>query len=57
MCSIDAHEKQYTSSIDYGSSGGGNVLPSNSKTEALVSLSATIYFIDFWLLGLEHNWL
>ena len=30
MCYIDAHEKHNSSSIDDGSSGSGNVLPSNS---------------------------
>ena len=33
VCSIDAHEKYHPSSLDYGSSGGGYVLPSNSTTE------------------------
>ena len=55
MCSIDAYEKHKPSSMDDGSSGGVNVLPSNLTTEALVSLSATIYFIDSWLQWLEHN--
>ena len=44
MCSIDAHEKEYQSYCDYGSSGGGCSLPSNSTTEALVLLGAAIYF-------------
>ena len=55
MCYIDAHEKNQQSYIDDVSSGGGNVLPSNSTTEALVSLSATIYFVDCWLKWLEQN--
>ena len=55
MCSIDVHEKHHPSPIDNGSSDGGNFLPSNSKTEALVSLGATIDFIDCWLKFLEHN--
>ena len=38
-----------------GSSCGGYIIPSNSTIEALVSLSATIYFIGFCLQGLEHN--
>ena len=33
MCSIDAHGKQHTSSVDDGISGGGNLLPSNFTTE------------------------
>ena len=57
MCSIDAHEKQHPSSFYDGSSGGGSVLPSNSTTDGLVSLSATIYTIYFFLKGLEHNYL
>ena len=32
MCSIDANEKQQPSYIYDGSSGGDNVLPSNSTT-------------------------
>ena len=57
MCSIDAHEKYHPSYFDYGISGGGNTLPSNSTTEALVSINATINFIDCWLQILEHNFL
>ena len=55
MCSTDAYEKQQPSSINDVSSFGGNALPSNSTTEALVSLIATINFIDCWLKRLEHN--
>ena len=36
MCSIDAYEKHKPSSMDDGSSGGVNLLPSNLTTEALV---------------------
>ena len=54
-CYIDAHEKNQPSYIYYGSSSGGNLLPSNSTTKALVSLNATIYFIDCWLKYLEKN--
>ena len=57
MCYIDQQEKQQKSSVDYGSSGEGNALPSNSTTESLVSLSATIYFIDCWLKFLEQIFL
>ena len=53
MCSIDAHDKYHTSYVDDGSSGGDNVLQSNSTTQSLVSLSATINFIDCWLKFLE----
>ena len=35
MCSIDAHDKQQTSHVDDGSSGGGKSIPPNSTTEAL----------------------
>ena len=52
---IDAHEKKYLSERDDGSSGGGYPLPSNSTTEALYLLSATIDFIDCCLKVLEHN--
>ena len=55
MCSIDAHGKYHQSSFDYGNSGGGCPLPSNSTTEALVLLGETIYFISCWLSALEHN--
>ena len=55
MCSFDAHEKKHPSSFGGGSSGGGYVLPSNSTTEALVSLSETINFTDCWLQGLQDN--
>ena len=55
MCSIDAHDKQKPSSIGDGRRGGGNNLPLNSITEALVSLSETINFIDFWINYPEHN--
>ena len=41
--------------FDDDSSGGGFTLPPNSTTEALVLLSATIYFIFCWLKALEHN--
>ena len=55
MCYIDTHEKQNPSSFHYVISSGGNALPSNSTTEALVSLSETIDFIDFWVQFLEQN--
>ena len=48
MCSIDANEKEHQSSFDDGSSGGGCPIPSNSTTESLVSLGATIDFISCW---------
>ena len=48
MCSIDSHEKEYSSSCDGGSSGGGCPLPSNSTTKVYVLLSATIDFIVCW---------
>ena len=49
MRSIDAHDKEHESSSDDGSSCGGCLLPTNSTKEALDSLGATIYFIDFWI--------
>ena len=54
---IDAHEKCHSYYFYDGISGGGDVLPSNSTTEALVSLSATINSIDCWRQVLEHNYL
>ena len=57
MCSIDAHEKEHQSSFDYSSSGECFPLPSNSTTESLDSLGATIDFIGFWLKALEHNFI
>ena len=55
MCSIDAHEKEYPSSCDDGSSGKGCPIPSNSTIDALVLLGATIDFIGCWPKALEHN--
>ena len=57
MCSIDAHGKEHQSSCDDGIIGGGCPLPSNSTTEALYLLGATIYFIGCWLKALEHNFI
>ena len=48
MCSIDAHGKNSSENYD-GSSCGGYPLPSNSTTETLVLLSATIYSIVCWI--------
>ena len=55
--SIDAHEKKNPSEHDNGRSSGGYLIPSNLTTEALVSLSATINFIGFWLQALEQFFL
>ena len=55
MWSIDAYEKYQPSSFDDYISGGGNALPSNLTTEALVLLSATMDFIDCWIKCLEKN--
>ena len=58
MCSIYAYERENQSSICYdGSSGGGCPLPKNSTTSALELLGATIYFIGFGVISLEHNFL
>ena len=57
MWYIDAHGKEYQSSCDDGSSGVGCPLPSNSTTEALYSLGATINFINSRLKSLEHNFI
>ena len=57
MCSIDQHEKYPTSSVDDSGSFGGNVLLSNSRTEASVSISVTIDFIDCWLKWFDCKYL
>ena len=57
ICSIDAHEKEHQSSCDDGSSGGGFPIPSNSTTEVLNSLGATMDFIGCCLKALEHNFI
>ena len=54
VCSIGAHEKEHQSSCGDVRSGGGCTLPSNSTTEVLVLLGATIYFISCWLKALEQ---
>ena len=48
------HMKNNLSEHDDGSSSSGYPIPSNSTTEALVSLSTTIYFIGCCLQALEH---
>ena len=55
MCPIDAHEKEHQSSCYDGSSGKGCPIPSNSTTEALVSLGTTKDFIGYWIKSLKHN--
>ena len=55
MFAIDAHEKMNQQEHDDGSSGGGYPLSSNSTTEALDSLGATIAFIGCWIKALELN--
>ena len=45
-----------TCSIDDYSSGGGFPLPSNSTTDALVLLCATIYFIGCWLKAFKKKY-
>ena len=57
MCSIYAHKKEHQSSCDDGSSGGVCPLPSNSTTEVLYLLGATIDFIGYWLKSLENNFI
>ena len=47
--------KNNPSECDYGNSGGGYPLPSNSTTEALFLISANIDFIGCWIQALEHN--
>ena len=57
MCSIDSHGKYNQSSCDDVSSGGGCSLPSNSTTEELVLLGATMDFIGCWIKSLKQNML
>ena len=58
MCFIYAHEKENQSySCDGISSGGGCPPQTNSTTESLESLDATINFIGCWLKASEHNFL
>ena len=58
MCSIDAYERyNQLSSCDYGISGGGCPLPTNSTTASLEPLGVTIYFIVCWIKALDHNFL
>ena len=47
MCSIDAHKNNNTSEHDYGSSGGGYSIPSNSTTEALSTFHIPYYPTNF----------
>ena len=54
-CVLFMHMKKNPSEHDDGSTGGGYPLQLNLTTEALVFLSATIYFIGCWLKALEHN--
>ena len=57
MYFIDAYDKQQSSYVNGGSSGGDNSLPSNSTTEAFVSIGATVDFIDFRIKCFDHNYL
>ena len=52
-CVLLMHMKKIPSEHDDGSSDGGYPVPSNLKTEALVSQSETIYFIGCWLQAFE----
>ena len=58
MCYIGAYERELQTYIcDDGISGGGCPLSTNSTTEALESLGATIDFIGCWIKALEPNFL
>ena len=57
MCYIDAHEKEHLSYFDDDSSCGGCPLPSNSTTDTLVSLGATIDSIGCCLKSLEQSFI
>ena len=50
-------QKNNPSKHDDGIRGGIYPIPSNSTTEALVSLIATIHFISCWLQALEKHFL
>ena len=54
-CYTNAHEEEHKLSCDDGHSGGGCRLSSNSTTEALVLLGATVYFIGCWQKSSETN--
>ena len=56
MCSIDTHEKQQTSYVDDGSSGGGNALKSNATTVSLILLSVKFDLIACWIKFLDSNY-
>ena len=49
MCYIYAHEKNNSSENNDGIRSGGYPIELNATTEALVSLSATINIIGYWL--------
>ena len=55
MSSIGAHEKNYPSVHDDGSSGGGSPIPSHSTAAALVPLSTAINFNGCWLQALKNK--
>ena len=55
MCYIGSHEKDHQSSCYDGNSGGGCTPPSNSTTESLDFLGATVDIIDCWIKSLERN--
>ena len=57
MCAIDANENINPSEHDDVISCGGYTLLSNSTTEALYLLYATIDFIGCWLKYLEKNFI
>ena len=49
ICSIDSHETNNPSEHDDGSINDGFPVPLNPTIEALFFLSATIYFVGFFL--------
>ena len=54
-CALLMHMKNNMSEYDNGISIGGYPIKFNSTTEALVSLSVSIYFIGCWMQGLEKQ--
>ena len=55
LCVILMHMKNNPPKHDDGSTSGGYLIPLNSATESLVSLSATINFIGCWLKYFEPD--
>ena len=55
-CSLVAHDKKLPAYEDYEIIIGYRLIPKHVITEALVSLVATLIFIDIWIKLLEDNY-